>query len=188
MGSHTQTALTNEPFVHRWTVGGGSLVGIQIHSTAFLHFQSMPMVDGPFFNKWTIPWVIFWSLLGNFVPRDGLSSRDPRQLQMGLYPYIKPLKIVFQVLRTPHTNFKQNKHIKLTQTHQDTQALSKAHFTNVLDVLKHLTTKLHILPMETNITQETITKIQLTQFILGCYILRHLEKHSLSNDIKTLIL
>lgn len=37
----------------------------------------------------------------------------------------------------------QNEHIKLTQTHQDTQTLSKAHLQNIIDILGRLMSKHH---------------------------------------------
>ena len=73
------------------------------------------------------------------------------------------------MLETSHVNFKQNKHVKLTLTHEDTQAQSMLYLLDVMNVLGRLTSVVHTLTKDTNInhfnlklTQEIFTNMQLT--------------------------
>ena len=83
------------------------------------------------------------SVLGSFVQVFSPSSREPFWSLVGSFPVFKTLNYVFYVLGTPHINFNKNEHVKLTQTFQDTQVLSKAYLPNVMDVIGHLTSKIN---------------------------------------------
>ena len=105
-------------------------------------------------------WPLFPSLVDtvNAVQGSFLQpfSRDPRGSQVGFYPNVKPLNIVFYVLGRSHTNFKQNEHVKLTRKHENTQALSHTYLPDVMDIHRRLTYKCnqtHTPPKNIDITQ-----------------------------------
>ena len=71
----------------------------------------------------------------------GPFMQGPLWVLCGVIHGRKTPKLFTQVLGTYHAISKQNEHIKLTQTHEDTQAQSKAYLQNVMDVLGRLTPK-----------------------------------------------
>lgn len=81
------------------------------------------------------------SELGSSCQEIESSSTAHLGFLVGLFMHIKHLNIVVQVLTTYLTNFKQNEHVKLTQTHENTQELFKVYVSNIMDVLGLLTSK-----------------------------------------------
>ena len=85
----------------------------------------------------------------------GFSFRDPCGSYMDLYPddFIKNM-LVYE-FRTYHMCFIHNEYVKLNKTYIDIQGGFYANLSNVIDVLGHLTSKLHehyTLPMYAIIT------------------------------------
>ena len=59
------------------------------------------------------------------------------------FPDVSNSITIFYKFNTSQMNFIQNEHIKLDETRLDVQSHFKAYLLNIMDVLGHLTSKLH---------------------------------------------
>lgn len=151
--------ITNGPSTYQRSVGGYRV----------LRHRSIRILENLTFRNNRRPWSIdHWLTNGPFLeslfghcfcslfPRGGVLFQCPLSVRGDTLPKHETPNYIFQVLGKSHTKFKQNEHLKLTKTHHDTQAHSKAHFANLMDMMRYLTSKLYTLPMKTNVTHSLL--------------------------------
>ena len=73
----------------------------------------------------------------------GSILKDPLVVLGDNFPDVFNPNTTFYKLNTYHMNLIQNEHVKLDETRLDVQGQLKTYLSNVMDVLGHLSSKLH---------------------------------------------
>ena len=81
--------------------------------------------------------------MGSLGTNFGYFLRDSCMVLGDVFPDISNLNMLIYEFRTSHKNFTQNKYVELDEKFLDTRGHFKANFSNVMDVLGCLTSKLH---------------------------------------------